>query len=76
MNGGKNVDNEKEQHSMVAGAIFDFAGYLTTREGVMPVGSSSNVAPMVEYIEEWAKLRELDTENADVKNWQTTLRTG
>jgi len=56
--------------NVVAGAIFDFAGYLTTRPESMPVGSSKDAGPMVGHIQKWAKQRNLSLDNADVKGWQ------
>lgn len=35
--------------------IFNFAGWLTTRPGVMPVGSTSNAAPVAEAVSEYIK---------------------
>ena len=35
--------------------IYDFAGWLTTREGVMKVGSSSDAIPMAEAVGEYIK---------------------
>lgn len=53
----------------IAGAIFDFAGYLTTREKVIEVGESANPLPMAYLIKEWAALRGLAIEVADIWNW-------
>ena len=35
--------------------IYDFAGWLTTREGVMKVGSSSDAIPMAEAVGKYIK---------------------
>jgi hypothetical protein len=35
--------------------IYDFAGWLTTRPGVMPVGSTSEAGPMAEAVGEYIK---------------------
>ena len=35
--------------------IYDFAGWLTTREGVMKVGSSSDASPMADAVGEYIK---------------------
>ena len=53
----------------ISGALFDFLGYLTTREETIKVGSKENVVPLIELFSEWAKLRELDTNYSDVLNW-------
>ena len=54
---------------LISGAIFDFAGYLTTREKVIPVGASADAAPMVELIKDWAAKRNLSTNDAAVLSW-------
>ena len=35
--------------------IYDFAGWLTTRPGVMPVGSCSNAAPVADAVDEYIR---------------------
>lgn len=45
--------------STVQNAIFDFAGFLTTRPGSISFGSAENAAPMVQLIEEWLASRDL-----------------
>ena len=35
--------------------IYDFAGWLTTRPGVMPVGSTSDAAPMADAVGEYIR---------------------
>ncbi len=69
----KSYTNEELQR-IISGAIFDFAGYLTTREKVIEVGSSSNASPIVELIIEWAKLRNLNSEDADVEYWGNNIK--
>ena len=53
--------------------IYDFAGWLTTRPGVMPVGSSSNAAPMAEavkeYIETYPERFDAEGENEFNPDW-------
>ena len=61
---------------VISGAIFDFAGYLTTRPKVIEVGSAANASPMVELIKEWADLRGLSLDDAAVQSWQEWLPTG
>lgn len=62
-----------EVHNIVAGAIFDFAGYLTTRDDVLPFGASADASPMVERIIAWAKVRGLSIEAPEVAKWQDRL---
>ncbi len=61
---------QEPSHDVVAGAIFDFAGFLTTHKDKIGVGSSANAGPMVERIKEWSDKRGLSLENPDVFGWQ------
>lgn len=60
--------------AVIAGALFDFAGFLTTRKESMSVGASEMASPMAEAIKEFAKLRELPIDDAAVLSWQEWLR--
>lgn len=62
--------------NIVAGAIFDFAGFLTTLPGTVSFGSSHNTAPMVGLIQEWAASREVSLKSATVMTWQEAAKTG
>lgn len=55
--------------SVVAGAIFDFAGYLTTRPKSTKIGSAEDASPMVGHIEKWSKERGLSIDGANVERW-------
>ena len=59
---------------VIAGAIFDFAGFLTTREGVIEVGANANASPVADLIQEWAELRGLSLADASVLSWQEVCR--
>lgn len=61
---------QEPSHDVVAGAIFDFAGFLTGHKVMIEVGSCSNASPMVERITEWAGIRGLSLEAPDVLGWQ------
>lgn len=61
--------------AMISGAIFDFAGFLTTRPSTIEIGSKANASPVVELIKEWAALRVASLDNADVTLWQERLIT-
>ena len=58
---------------VIAGAIFDFSGFLTTREGVIEVGATANASPVADLIQEWAELRGLSLADAAVLSWQDLL---
>lgn len=55
---------------IVAGAIFDFAGFMTTRAKVIEVGSTANAGPVADLVKEWAELRGLSLADAAVLSWQ------
>lgn len=61
-------------HLVIAGAIFDFAGFLTTRDKVIEVGSTAEAAPIADLVEEWASARGLSLEDAAVLSWQEWLK--
>lgn len=53
-----------------AGAVFDFAGFLTTRKKVISVGASEDAAPMADLVQEFLKKRGFDDKyTADVGGW-------
>lgn len=58
---------------VIAGAIYDFAGYLTTRNPAISVGATKNAAPIVEHITTWAELHGLQLDDADVYSWHFHL---
>lgn len=62
-----------DSHEIIAGAIFDFAGYLTSLKQGYKVGAKHDAAPMVKLIEAWAEQRGLDLSNADVQTWALAL---
>lgn len=60
-------------NEIIAGALFDFAAYLTTRNETLVLGSGHDAAPIVQALEEWAEDREFDLTDADVTHWQTQV---
>jgi hypothetical protein len=58
---------------VIAGALFDFGGFLTTRRGSLVVGEIHNASPIVELIQEFAKRRNLDLTDADVSKWREAI---
>lgn len=53
----------------IAGALFDFMGYLTTRPKSIHLGSKNSVYRGMDALQTWAKERGLNLEEADVKGW-------
>lgn len=57
----------------ISGALFDFAGFLTTLDAPVRFGSTEEAAPMVELLQEFAKKRGLSLDDADVMCWSDLL---
>ena len=58
---------------LISGAIYDFAGFLTTREKTIQVGSRVGADIVVDLLKEWAALRGLKLDDAAVLSWQEWL---
>ena len=58
--------------AVIAGALFDFMGWLTTRKERLILSSTDNASPAVESITEFAKMRGLSLDDARVQDWNTT----
>ena len=67
------IPTADDLEAMISGAIFDFAGFLTTRPSTIEIGSKANASPVVELIKEWAALRGGSLDNADVALWRDRL---
>jgi hypothetical protein len=67
--------DEAVAHSVVAGALFDFMGWLTSREKRLILSSVDEVSPAVEAITEFAKKRNLSLKNVEVGYWMEFLST-
>lgn len=65
-------EQEPVAHSVVAGALFDFMGWLTSRKKRIVLSSADNASPAVEAITEFAKMRNLSLDDAKVQDWNTT----
>jgi hypothetical protein len=63
---------EPVAHSVIAGALFDFMGWLTSRKETLILSSADNANPAVEAITEFAKMRGLSLDGARVQDWQDT----
>jgi hypothetical protein len=57
--------------SLIAGAIFDFMGYLTTRPKTVEAGATQNPTPILDHFTTWAAERGLSIEKAMVQDWNT-----
>lgn len=62
------------EHAVIAGALFDFMGWLTSRKERIVLSSADNASPAVEAITEFAKMRGLSLVDAKVTDWQNMTR--
>jgi hypothetical protein len=60
-------------HSHIAGVLFDLMGWLTSRKERLTLSSADHAGPAVEAITEFAKMRGLHLEDAQVEHWQAIL---
>jgi hypothetical protein len=58
--------------SLVAGALFDFVGHLTTLPKTVKVGGSETVYDAMQELDKWAHKRGLDLSDANVDGWDKT----
>lgn len=54
----------------IAGALFDFMGWLTSRKERLVLSSADNASPAVDAIKDFAKMRGLSLDDARVQDWQ------
>lgn len=62
------------EHAVIAGALFDFMGWLTSRKERIVLSSSDNASPAVDAITEFAKMRGLSLADAKVTDWRDMTR--
>lgn len=56
--------------SVIAGALFDFMGWLTSRKERLVLSSADEASPAVDAIRDFAKMRGLSLDDAKVQDWQ------
>jgi len=57
---------------VIAGALFDFMGWLTSRKERFVLSSADEASPAVDAIRDFAKMRGLSLDDARVQDWNTT----
>ena len=60
-------------HGIIAGALFDFMGWLTSRPKRIMLSSADDASPAVDAIKDFAKMRGLSLDDARVQDWQEAL---
>ena len=58
---------------VVAGAVYDFAAYLTTQGETLEVGARHEPGPLIDLLKAWAGDRSLPLDGAWVRRWQDAL---
>jgi hypothetical protein len=61
-------------HAVIAGALFDFMGWLTTRDERLVLSSADEASPAVDAIRDFAKMRGLSLDDAMVQDWQDSMK--
>jgi hypothetical protein len=60
------------EEAVIAGALFDFMGWLTSRKERLVLSSADEASPAVDAIRDFAKMRGLSLDDAQVQEWHTT----
>ena len=60
-------------HAVIAGALFDFMAWLTTRDERLVLSGADEAGPAVEAITAFSKMRGLSLDDAQVETWQEAL---
>lgn len=61
-------------HAVIAGALFDFMGWLTSRKERLVLSSADEASSAVDAIRDFAKMRGLSLDDAKVQDWQDMAR--
>jgi len=64
---------EPVAHTVIAGALFDFMGYLTSRKERIVLSASDDAAPAADAIRDFATKRGLSLDDAQVREWIDAL---
>lgn len=65
---------QHESHAVIAGVLFDFMAWLTSRPKRIMLSSVDDASPAVDAICDFAKLRGLALDDAKVQDWQNILK--
>ncbi len=61
---------ESTPNDVVAGALYDFLGYLTSRRTRVTMSDRDEAGPAVDALVDWSKTRKITLEEARVEDWQ------
>jgi hypothetical protein len=62
-------EQEPVAHTVIAGALFDFMGYLTSRKERIVLSAADDAAPAADAIRDFATKRGLSLDDAQVREW-------
>jgi hypothetical protein len=62
-------EQEPVNHAIIAGALFDFLGWLTSRKERLALSRVDDASPAVNAITDFAKMRGLSLDDARVQDW-------
>lgn len=68
-----NKDTLPPLNLTIAGALFDFMGFLTSHETQWKFSSRDEANPAVEAINQWAKAKGYSIADVDVMGWQAAI---
>ena len=66
-------EQEPVAHTVIAGALFDFMGYLTSRKDRIVLSAADDAAPAADAIKDFATKRGLSLDDAQVREWIDAL---
>ena len=61
---------EPVSHAVIAGALFDFMAWLTTRKERITLSAADDASPAADAIKVFAEMRGLSLDDARVQDWQ------
>ena len=64
-------EQEPVKNAVIAGALFDFMGWLTSRKERIVLSSADEASPAVNAIIDFATMRGLSLNDAKVQDWNT-----
>lgn len=62
---------EPVAHAVIAGVLFDFMGWLTSRDERIVLSSRDDASPAVNVIQQFSEMRGFSLDGARVQDWQT-----
>jgi antitoxin component HigA of HigAB toxin-antitoxin module len=62
------------RQAIIAGVLFDFMGWLTSRKERLVLSGADEAGPAVDVIRDFAKMRGLSLDDAKVQDWQDMAR--